>query len=72
VRFTNNLPTHFSGIIANFKDLSKFLQSKGFVFESDTDTEVVAKLALYFYRKHPDATFRELVELVCYQLVTVL
>ncbi len=58
-----------SGIIANFKGLAKFLESKGFTFESDTDTEVIPKLALYFYRLHPEVTFRELVELICYQLV---
>ena len=42
-----------SGIIANFKGLAKFLESKGYTFESDTDTEVIAKLALHFYKQHP-------------------
>lgn len=57
-----------NGIIANFKGLAKFLESKGYTFESDTDTEVIAKLALYFYKLHPNVSFRELVELICYQL----
>lgn len=38
-----------NGIITNFKPIKKMLLSKGFVFHSDTDTEVVAKLLKYLY-----------------------
>nr|AGE95791.1 glucosamine fructose-6-phosphate aminotransferase [Encephalitozoon cuniculi] len=40
-----------NGIITNYKDLKVYLKKKGFTFESDTDTECAAKLALYFYRE---------------------
>lgn len=57
-----------NGIITNFKPLEGFLRSKGYTFTSDTDTEVIAKLTLYLYQQHPKISFRELVELVCFQL----
>ncbi|KAM0678319.1 glutamine--fructose-6-phosphate transaminase (isomerizing) [Binucleata daphniae] len=38
-----------NGIISNHKDLRQFLESKGHKFESETDTECAAKLALHFY-----------------------
>ncbi|EJW02209.1 glutamine-fructose-6-phosphate transaminase (isomerizing) [Edhazardia aedis USNM 41457] len=40
-----------NGIISNNKDLRKFLKTKGYKFETETDTECAVKLALYFYRK---------------------
>ena len=47
-----------------------FLQKKGHIFESETDTEVIAKLVLHLFNlpEHKDITFRQLVELVCQQL----
>ena len=39
-----------NGIIENYKRLKEFLVSKGRVFESDTDTEVVAQLLDYYYQ----------------------
>lgn len=38
-----------NGIISNHKDIRQFLESKGHIFESETDTECAAKLALHFY-----------------------
>lgn len=38
-----------NGIITNYKDLKLFLQSKGYVFESETDTEAIVKLVKYVY-----------------------
>ena len=38
-----------NGIIENYKRLKEFLLSQGRVFESDTDTEVVAQLLDYYY-----------------------
>ena len=36
--------------------------TKGFSFESDTDTEVIPKLVAHIANEHPDASFRQLVE----------
>eukprot|EP00698_Gefionella_okellyi_P005910 TRINITY_DN1533_c0_g1_i1.p1 TRINITY_DN1533_c0_g1~~TRINITY_DN1533_c0_g1_i1.p1 ORF type:complete len:672 (-),score=173.60 TRINITY_DN1533_c0_g1_i1:574-2589(-) len=38
-----------NGIVTNYAPLKTMLESHGFKFESDTDTEVVAKLCKYFY-----------------------
>lgn len=38
-----------NGIITNYKALKGFLAGKGFVFVSDTDTEVIPKLCQYVY-----------------------
>jgi len=61
-----------NGIINNYKDLKAFLMTKGYKFESETDTEVVVKLIKYLYDKHKAAgdrlTFQDLVELVIAQL----
>ncbi|KAJ1340761.1 glutamine-fructose-6-phosphate transaminase (isomerizing) [Batrachochytrium salamandrivorans] len=38
-----------NGIITNYKELRTVLEKKGYVFESDTDTECIAKLAKYLY-----------------------
>ncbi|KAK6090320.1 hypothetical protein P3W45_000677 [Vairimorpha bombi] len=40
-----------NGIITNYKILKEFLEKRKYIFESDTDTEVAAKLALYFYNE---------------------
>ncbi|CAG9816026.1 unnamed protein product [Phaedon cochleariae] len=57
-----------NGIVTNYKEVRVFLQKKGHRFESDTDTEVIAKLVYHFYKEHPDFSFRELVECVVQQL----
>ncbi|XP_026053424.1 glutamine--fructose-6-phosphate aminotransferase [isomerizing] 1-like [Carassius auratus] len=59
-----------NGIITNYKDLKKFLESKGYEFESETDTETIAKLVKYMYdnRESDDITFATLVEQVTQQL----
>ena len=36
--------------------------TKGFSFESDTDTEVISKLVAHIANEHPSASFRQLVE----------
>uniref|UniRef100_A0A8C8RNX8 glutamine--fructose-6-phosphate transaminase (isomerizing) n=1 Tax=Pelusios castaneus TaxID=367368 RepID=A0A8C8RNX8_9SAUR len=55
-----------NGIITNYKDLRKFLESKGYDFESETDTETIAKLVKYMYdnRESDDISFTTLVERV--------
>ncbi|XP_015244676.1 PREDICTED: glutamine--fructose-6-phosphate aminotransferase [isomerizing] 1 [Cyprinodon variegatus] len=59
-----------NGIITNYKDLRKFLESKGYEFESETDTETIAKLVKYMYdnRESDDINFSTLVERVTQQL----
>ncbi|EHB11002.1 Glucosamine--fructose-6-phosphate aminotransferase [isomerizing] 1 [Heterocephalus glaber] len=59
-----------NGIITNYKDLKKFLESKGYDFESETDTEAIAKLVKYMYDnwESEDISFTTLVERVIQQL----
>ncbi|KAJ7994222.1 hypothetical protein DPEC_G00263660 [Dallia pectoralis] len=59
-----------NGIITNYKDLRKFLESKGYEFESETDTETIAKLVKYMFdnRESEDLSFATLVERVTQQL----
>ncbi|HUX78366.1 MAG TPA: glutamine--fructose-6-phosphate transaminase (isomerizing), partial [Alphaproteobacteria bacterium] len=40
-----------NGIIENFEELRQDLESKGYVFESETDTEVVAHLIAHYLEK---------------------
>ena len=39
-----------NGIIENYMQLKEFLQSKGYVFQSETDTEVIAQLVEYNFK----------------------
>ncbi|KAM4747236.1 glutamine--fructose-6-phosphate aminotransferase [isomerizing] 1 isoform 2-T2 [Rhinophrynus dorsalis] len=59
-----------NGIITNYKDLKKFLESKGYEFESETDTETIAKLVKYMFdnRESDEISFATLVERVIQQL----
>ena len=57
-----------NGIITNYKDVKEFLIKKGYVFESETDTEVIAKLIGHLRELHPIFSFRELVEHVILHL----
>lgn len=38
-----------NGIVTNYKELKIVLEGKGYVFESETDTEVIAKLIKFLY-----------------------
>lgn len=60
---TNNAHPHFSldkiaivhnGIIENYAELKLDLQNKGYIFHSETDTEVIAHLIYDFYQKNND------------------
>jgi glucosamine--fructose-6-phosphate aminotransferase (isomerizing) len=42
-----------NGIIENYMDIKTFLIKKGYEFESQTDTETVAKLLDYYYHGEP-------------------
>lgn len=51
-----------NGIITNYKDVKTFLEKRGYKFESETDTEIIAKLIHHLYLQQPNCSFRELVE----------
>lgn len=57
-----------NGIITNYKDIKQFLESKGHKFESDTDTEIIAKLVKHIRSGNPKDSFRQLVEKAIAQL----
>ncbi len=42
-----------NGIIENYREIKTFLNSKGYTFESETDTETVAKLLDYYFKGDP-------------------
>ncbi|MCD8219667.1 MAG: glutamine--fructose-6-phosphate transaminase (isomerizing) [Ruminococcus sp.] len=48
-----------NGIIENYKELKDYLISRGVSFDSDTDTEVVARLLDYRYNGSPIQTISE-------------
>ncbi|XP_036229642.1 glutamine--fructose-6-phosphate aminotransferase [isomerizing] 1 isoform X4 [Bactrocera oleae] len=64
----NSFVVVHNGIVTNYKDVKTFLEKRGYVFESDTDTEVIAKLVHHLWKKHQGYSFRELVEQVIQQL----
>lgn len=47
---SGNIAVVHNGIIENYMKLKDFLQSKGFKFMSETDTEVIAHLVEYHYK----------------------
>jgi glucosamine--fructose-6-phosphate aminotransferase (isomerizing) len=57
-----------NGIITNYKELKTLLESKGFRFETETDTECIAKLAKYLYDAHPNVGFTDLAKAVINEL----
>jgi glucosamine--fructose-6-phosphate aminotransferase (isomerizing) len=57
-----------NGIITNYKELKALLETKGFRFETDTDTEAIAKLAKYIYDAQPDLEFPALAKAVIKEL----
>ena len=66
-----------AGWLTNFKELkAELLEADPYTtFETETDTEVVAKLALQIYEHSANSegkkiTFREIVEQVCLKLVS--
>jgi glucosamine--fructose-6-phosphate aminotransferase (isomerizing) len=57
-----------NGIITNYKELKALLESKGEVFESETDTECIAKLTKYIYDQNPSIDFTMLAKSVIAEL----
>lgn len=68
----NQFTVVHNGIITNYKELRTLLEMKGYPFESETDTECVAKLALYLYDQQKaigkPITFYALVKMVIKEL----
>jgi glucosamine--fructose-6-phosphate aminotransferase (isomerizing) len=50
-----------NGIIENYKQLKDFLIEQGYHFESQTDTETIAKLLDYYYENDPFETIRKVI-----------
>uniref|UniRef100_A0ACB8EIK1 Glutamine--fructose-6-phosphate aminotransferase [isomerizing] 2 n=1 Tax=Sphaerodactylus townsendi TaxID=933632 RepID=A0ACB8EIK1_9SAUR len=67
---SNEFVVIHNGIITNYKDLRMFLETKGYEFESETDTETIPKLIKYVYdnTETEDISFSALVERVIQQL----
>jgi len=42
-----------NGVIENYANIKKFLLTKGYTFQSETDTEVLCNLIAYHYQKEP-------------------
>ncbi|EGV60256.1 glutamine--fructose-6-phosphate transaminase (isomerizing) [Yamadazyma tenuis] len=61
-----------NGIITNYRELKTLLVSKGYKFESETDTECIAKLFKHIYdtnlKANIEVDFNELVKQVLYEL----
>lgn len=53
-----------NGIIENYAKLKKRLESKGYVFVSETDTEVLAHLLDYYYKGNPLETITKVMHRV--------
>ncbi len=43
-----------NGVIENYSGIKKFLLTKGYTFQSETDTEVLCNLVAYHYQKEPE------------------
>lgn len=60
-----------NGIITNYKELRAVLEKKGYLFESETDTECIAKLAKYLFdsqKGNKSLTFTDLIKAVIKEL----
>jgi glucosamine--fructose-6-phosphate aminotransferase (isomerizing) len=51
-----------NGIIENYVELKDWLQKRGVVFRSDTDTEVIAHIINYFYRQEHGRLLEAIIE----------
>ncbi|CAI4229463.1 unnamed protein product [Auanema sp. JU1783] len=64
----NDFVVVHNGIITNYREIKEYLVKKGHIFESETDTEVIAKLTQHMHNLFPEFSFRQLVEAVIQQL----
>jgi glucosamine--fructose-6-phosphate aminotransferase (isomerizing) len=58
-----------NGIIENYAQLKRDLETHGYTFESDTDTEVLANLIEYFYLQDDEITSEAAVQLALSKVV---
>jgi len=58
-----------NGIIENYSELKADLLKKGFLFQSETDTEVLVNLIEYFYRREKDVISEIAVRLALSKIV---
>lgn len=58
-----------NGIIENYAQLKQDLVSKGFVFHSDTDTEVLINFIEDIYNNNPDGTLEEALRIALKRIV---
>jgi len=68
----NEFTVVHNGIITNYRELKLVLEKKGYAFESETDTEAIAKLAKYIWdsqKGNKQLTFTDLVKGVVKELV---
>ncbi len=56
-----NISIVHNGIIENYGKIKAFLETKGYIFESQTDTETVAKLLDYYYNGDPIDTIKNVI-----------
>lgn len=52
---TNTFSLVHNGIIENYLELKKFLITKGYIFRSETDTEVIVNMISYYYTQNLSA-----------------
>ncbi|KAG0253372.1 glutamine--fructose-6-phosphate transaminase (isomerizing), partial [Linnemannia exigua] len=67
----NEFTVVHNGIITNYRELRLVLEKKGYAFESETDTEAIAKLAKYIWdsqKGNKQLTFTDLVKGVVKEL----
>uniref|UniRef100_A0A915E9R2 glutamine--fructose-6-phosphate transaminase (isomerizing) n=1 Tax=Ditylenchus dipsaci TaxID=166011 RepID=A0A915E9R2_9BILA len=64
----NDFVVVHNGIITNYNDIKGYLVKKGYSFESETDTEAIAKLIQHIHDRYPEFSFRKLVETTIQQL----
>jgi glucosamine--fructose-6-phosphate aminotransferase (isomerizing) len=68
----NEFTVVHNGIITNYKELRLVLEKRGYQFETETDTEVAAKLCKFLYdnSKGKNLTFTGLIKSVIKELVS--
>lgn len=60
----HNVSIVHNGIIENYQEIRNFLEEKGYHFESETDTETVAKLLDYYYEGNPIIAIRKVLSVI--------
>lgn len=64
----NEFTVVHNGIITNYREIKEFLESKNYKFESETDTEAIAKLTKFIFDTTDHVDFSQLLKLVVKEL----